>query len=188
MLGYDEQLDFGIRQECYVKPLVLLSGYEYCTPFLHPEWVHFMLSLPRAYRQSQLLYKEILTSAFPRLFSLPVKNNHGLPLGAPRWRRQIRRVRLYSRAAVSRLFPTLAYQVNPGVNYIDFDRGLRERADLKAVVYENIQDLKRRGIVDWIDIDSIWARHQARRANHADALTLLASLEINLKAGHGIAQ
>jgi len=50
------------------------------------------------------------------------------------------------------------------------------------VVYESIQDLKKRRIVDWINIDAIWNRHQNRQANHADALTLLASLEINLKA------
>ena len=64
---------------------------------------------------------------------------------------------------------------------IDFDWGLRERDDLKTLVYENIQDLKRRGVVDWLDIDGIWSRHQRKQANHANALTLLASLEINLK-------
>lgn len=66
-------------------------------------------------------------------------------------------------------------------NYIDFDRGLRERADLKAVVYENIKALKKRQIVDWIDVDAIWHSHQRMEGNYADALTLLASLEINLK-------
>lgn len=72
--------------------------------------------------------------------------------------------------------------MSPGINYIDFDRGLRERKDLKQVVYENIKDLKKRGILDWIDMDSIWQRHQRKQGNHADALTLLTSLEINLKA------
>jgi hypothetical protein len=69
----------------------------------------------------------------------------------------------------------------PGINYIDFDRGLRERNDLKSVVYENIQDLKKRQIINWIDIDKIWLNHQRSIGNYADALTSLASLEINLK-------
>lgn len=50
------------------------------------------------------------------------------------------------------------------------------------MVYKNIQDLKKRRIVGWINIDGIWKRHQSRNANHADALTLLTSLEIYLKA------
>lgn len=38
------------------------------------------------------------------------------------------------------------------------------------------------GVVAWIDTDAIWDRHQNRRGKHADALTLLASLEINVKS------
>jgi len=146
-----------------------------------------MVSTPRRYRVGQYLYKEILKTAYPKLFSLPVKNNLGLPLGAPKWRRRFRRLNSYYRAARGRLFPRIGYRVNPGLNYIDFARGLRDRNDLKNVVYENIQDLKRRGIVDWIDVETIWHRHQRLQSNHADALTLLASLEINLKARELIA-
>lgn len=181
-LYYDDCLDFGIRQQSYIKPLVLLSGAEYCTPFLYPEWIDFILNAPRRYRQGQCLYKEILKITYPRLFSLPVKNNFGLPLTAVRWRRSLRQQKLRARAAMKRLFPRINWGVSPSINYIDFDRGLRERADLKAVVHENIQDLKKRRIVDWIDTDAIWDRHQRRQGDHADALTLLASLEINLKA------
>ena len=181
-LSYDDQLDFGVRQARYIKSVLLLQGYEYRTPFLLPPWVSFILSVPRRYREKQLLYKEILRSAYPRLFALPTKNSLGLPLAAPRWRRSLRRTILRARAAAKRLMPRMDWAVSPGAKYIDFDRSLRERVDLKTVVYESFQDLKRRRIVDWIDLDAIWDRHQRWRANHADALTLLASLEINLKA------
>ncbi len=181
-LSYDDQLDFGVRQARYIKSILLLRGYEYRTPFLLPAWVNFILAAPRRYREKQLLYKEILRSAYPRLFALPAKNSLGLPLAAPRWRRCLRRTILRARAAAKRLLPRMDWAVSPGAKYIDFDRSLRERADLKTVVYENVQDLKKRRIVDWIDIDAVWDRHQKRRANHADALTLLASLEVNLKA------
>ena len=66
-------------------------------------------------------------------------------------------------------------------NYIDFDAGLREREDLRSLIKENLYDLNKRGIVDWLNIDRIWHRHQHKKANHADALIMLASLEINLK-------
>jgi len=182
ILCYDEQLDFAVRQDCYIKAIVVPRGYDYYTPFLHPDWVSFILSVPRRYRRGQYLYREILKGAYPRLFSLPVKNDSGLPLTMPHWRRNLRRQRLRLRGAAKRLVPWVDWGVSPNTNYIDFNRGLRERTDLGAVVYENIHDLKKRRIVDWIDIDAIWDRHHKRRANHADALTLLASLEINLKA------
>ena len=44
-------------------------------------------------------------------------------------------------------------------------------------------DLKSRKIIDWIDIDSIWDAQINYNANHADALLVLTSLEIHLKAG-----
>jgi len=182
ILCYDEQLDFAVRQGCYIKAIVVPRGYVCYAPFLHPDWVSFVLSVRRRYRQGQHLYKEILKTAYPKLFSLPTKNSFGLPLSAPRWRRCLRRQGLRLRAAARRSFPWVDWRTSPNTNYIDFDRGLRERADLKTVVYESIQDLKKRRIVDWINIDAIWNRHQNRQANHADALTLLASLEINLKA------
>ncbi|WP_151618720.1 asparagine synthase-related protein [Heliorestis acidaminivorans] len=181
IISYDEQLDFAVRQHACIKKIVLPSGYNYQTPFLHPEWVSFILNVPRKYRENQWLYKEILKTAFPKLFSLPTKTNIGLPLDAPQWQRLIRRVDLRARAAARRFLPGSSLDRNPMLNYIDFDGGLRSRLDLKEIVYDNIQDLKKRGTVDWIDMDSIWERHQQRKGNYADALLVLTSLEINLK-------
>jgi hypothetical protein len=181
-LSYDEQLDFGIRQQSYIKPLVLLRGFTYRTPFLHPEWVDFILRVPRQWRVNQHLYKAILQTAYPDLFSLPTKANYGLPLNAPHWRKTIQINKLRYRALTRRFFPWLDLGVSPTTNYIDFDRGLRCRADLRQVVYESIQALQKRGIVDWLDMETIWQRHQKRQASHADALILLASLEIYLQA------
>lgn len=185
-LDFDDQLDFTARQQCYIKPLVLLAGYHYCTPFLSPEWVRFILLVSRALREKQYLYREILKTAYPKLFSLPTKTNYGLPLDAPRWRKAIRIGQLRVNTIARRFIPWLDWGAPKGTNYIDFNEGIRQRADLKQVVLENIQDLKTRGIVNWIDFDGIWRRHQNRQANHADALTLLASLEINLKASEKV--
>jgi hypothetical protein len=181
-LCYDEQLDLAVRQPCLVRPIVLPHGYEYRTPFLHPEWVRFILDVPRRCRQGQSLYKEILKTAYPRLFSLPVKTNLGLPLDAPWWRRQARLARLGIRGLARRIAPSLCYNLSPGLNYIDFDQAIRRRKDLRIVVDESIHDLRKRGVITWIDLEDIWQRHQRGHKNHGDALILLASLEINLKA------
>jgi len=181
-LCYDEQLDFAIRQQCLIRHIVLPQGYGYRTPFLHPQWASFILSVPRRCRQGQYLYKEILKAAYPRLFSLPAKNNLGLPLEVSLWRKQARILSLGVRGLARRIAPSLCYCLSPGLNYIDFDRSIRRRRDLRAVIGENIRDLKKRGIIDWLDVEDIERRHQRGRGNHADALMLLTSLEINLKA------
>ena len=54
---------------------------------------------------------------------------------------------------------------------------------MKKIFYENIIDLKQRKTVDWIDIDGIWRNQIGKKADHADALLVLASFEIHLKAG-----
>jgi hypothetical protein len=181
-LCYDEQLDFAVRQECLIRRIVLPAGYEYRTPFLHPEWGCFMLNAPRPYRQGQYLYKEILKAAYPRLFSLSTKANLGLPLDASAWRRQARILKLAVRGLARRIAPGLCYSISPGLNYIDVNRDLRRRKDLQATVGGSIRDLKKRGVVDWIDPEDVWQKHQRGQGNHADALILLASLEVLLKA------
>lgn len=43
-------------------------------------------------------------------------------------------------------------------------------------------DLKKRGIIDWINIQEIWNQH-LKGFDYTNELILLASLEIHLKAG-----
>ena len=183
LVCYDDQIGFGIRQQCMVRPLILPRGYDYRTPFLHPEWVSFMLGAPRRYRENRRLYKEILRKAYPRLFSVPVKSNYGLPLGMPTYAIKAQRGFLKAKSVARRLIPRIPWGLEPQTNYIDFNQGLRERADLKELVYENLQNLQRRHVVNWLDLESLWNRHQRRQANYADALTLLTSLEIYIRAG-----
>ena len=68
------------------------------------------------------------------------------------------------------------------INYIDFCKGLRTRSDLKKIVYENIMDLSGRRMVDWLDIVEIWNKHQRKERDLSEALIVLSSLEIHLKA------
>jgi hypothetical protein len=182
-LNYDEQIDFLFRQHASATQLLLPKGYRSRQPYMSHAWAHFMLKVPRRYLEDHYLYKKILKQAYPDLYSLPTKNLLGLPLGAPRWRYHLRRAVSFSRVTARRLVPGARWPTLPGENYIDFDRALRSREDIKMLVHENIQALHRRGIIDWIDITSPWDDHQRGRANHGYALTLLASLEVCLRMG-----
>lgn len=176
---YDEQLHLEFAQLRWIAPHVLPHGFKYRTPFLDRDWLGFMFSLDDRYRFGQSLYKKILLKAFPVPFGYRTKSHHGLWLGASKAR--IGFARVMGRLRRSVLGWRGSYG-NPGINYIDFNSGIRERSDLRKIVFQNISDLGRRNIVDWIDFDGIWQAHQDGAADHADALLVLASLEIHLKA------
>ncbi len=182
LLSYDDQLRLAVRGQHYLRPLLLLPGYLYATPYLCLPWTSFMLNVPRSFQRYKQIYPEVLKRAYPELFSWPTKNHAGLPLDAPPWQESLRRTTRRATVAARRLIPWLPSSVPLQTNYIDFDECLRTRQDFKQVVYENLEDLKERKLVPWIDLPGIWERHQRRKENCANILLVLASLEINLKA------
>ena len=70
-----------------------------------------------------------------------------------------------------------------GINYLDFNEKIRTKKDLKDVIINNVMDLKQRNIIEWINIEEILNNHLTNKGNYADALIVLASLEIHLKNG-----
>jgi hypothetical protein len=96
---------------------------------------------------------------------------------------QLQRAILKVKSIGRNLLPGKIWGIDPKTNYIDYNLCLRKRDDLKKIVYENIQDLKQRGVIDWLNVDKLWKLHQQNRGNFSDALTLLTMLELNLKAG-----
>jgi len=181
ILSYDEQLFFAIRIESYMRHILAPNDYDYRTPYLHPEWVNFILNVPRKLRRNKYLYQRILATAFPDLFSLPTRNDCGFPLNTPNWRTKPRRGFWKIKNIIRRRFPFCMSHCDPRINYIDFDEAIRQRKDFKEVVGGNIHDLRKRGIIDWIDIEDLLEQHQQRCVNCADAITILVSLEIILK-------
>jgi hypothetical protein len=171
-LSMDEILDFYNRQIKYIAPHVLIKGFKYKLPFIHNNWVNYFLGVDDIDRTNISLYKDILIKGYPKPFQLPTKSNHALPLNSPRFRMLLHKyyIRYSSKHKRS------------NVNYIDYEWAIREKNDLKEIVYSNVMDLKARNIVEWIDIKTLWSNHINYIANHADALLVLASLEIHLKA------
>ncbi|MGE3591197.1 MAG: asparagine synthase-related protein [Arcobacter sp.] len=174
LLTLDEQLDFQNRQTKYIAPHVLMQGYEYKTPFLHQPWVDFMLSVPNSFRKDQSLYKNILLHAFPKEFSYKTKTNIGLPLG-------VSKNAIFAKRVIDKILRITKLSSGKSINYLDFNEKIRTKKDLKDVIRTNVIDLKSRDIIDWIDIEEILNNHLANKGNYADALIVLASLEIHLK-------
>jgi hypothetical protein len=175
---FEHIIDLLNRQIKFIAPHVLMKGYSYKLLF-NNDLSRFSSSIPNHLRENQYLYKKIFLSYYPDFFALKTKTNYGMTLKTDRRIVFLHRLLLYAKRKL-KIFS------NPMINYIDFNRGIREREDLKNIIYSNIMDLKQRKIVDWIDIDGIWKRHINKQANHADALIVLASLEIHLKAGKRI--
>jgi len=180
-LDYDDQIHLIPRQEGYIRKLLLPVGLRHVTPFTNREWERFILSVPRHYRQKLYLYEKILLKAYPDLFQIRIKGKKGLKLDAPEWQLMCKSVVNRSKLILGDLFPGGNWSINPNLNYIDFENGIRNRPDLKEIVSTNVQALKARGVVSWIDIDRLWKMHLNSDANYSDALTLLTSLELHLK-------
>lgn len=175
-LTLDEQLDFQNRQTKFVAPIVLMRGYEYKVPFSHQPLINFMLSIPDIFRVDQNLYKKILLHSFPKEFSYKTKSNFGLPLGASKSIVLMKRVQ-------GKILKTLKLSSGKGINYLNFNKKIRSKQDLKEIITNNVMDLRSRDIIDWIDIEEILKNHLSNKGNYADALIVLASLEIHLKSG-----
>jgi len=175
-LEFAEQLDYAIRQPCFIGPTVLHS--ESKTPFLDNKWISFWLSVPRQMRVGRKLFKQVVLRAYPDLFTLPTDANYGLSLTAPEWKKKLYKI---SEATKKRLSRLAGWDyTHPATNYLNFESAFRDRMfDLAA---SQLNDLKRRNVVGWLDIDDIWSAHQAGE-DYADEIRILVSLEIYLKEG-----
>ncbi len=181
-LTYFEQLYLFVRYPGRNDPAMLSRAHDVRAPFRSAAWVDFMLRVPSEIRRGEGFYREIAARSNPALFTLPVKNRLGFALDTPAWRVQLRRGRLKLGRLLAARFPGRARRVDPMLNYVDFEHELRSGSVLAQVVEDSLQRLDSARVVDWIQPLELWRRHARRLANHGDALTALASLELNLAA------
>lgn len=180
---YEHILDLINRQIKYVSPHVMPKGYDYGFLFQDKDLVQFSFDIELKYIEHQYLYKKMMLKAFPEIFRYKTKSNFGQPLNVGPFFTNYGRIKQSLTRALKKRIDTV---FDPLVNYIDFNRGIRFRTDLKNIIYESIQNLKKRNIVPWVDIDKLWESHMKSGKNHADALIVLSSLEIHLQAGKQI--
>ena len=174
-LSYDEQLDFYNKGERCWATHYFLSGYDYVTPFVDDKWIEFILSVPTKYRVNKYIYKRIMRRSFPELFSLPVKINCGLPLGASALRVNLQKVKHLVAASI---FPGFE---NPNVCYMDFKKEIRKESAIKHIIEKSLNAIKKRGIIEQAQVERLWNEHQSKKQDNSYLLMHNASLELILK-------
>ncbi|UOE93869.1 hypothetical protein [Alkalihalobacillus sp. LMS39] len=180
-LSIEEQMHFMNRQLKFIEPHVLIKGFNYVTPFTDEDLLLFFLSIDNRFRINQHLYKNMLQSTFPDIFSYPTKNSMGLPLNSGKVRQFSGRVFRKLKSEINKFYPMFK---DKNINYLDFNTGIREKRELNNIVKDNINDLADRKIIDWIDIKEIFEKHVNQKKNYSKALLLLTSLEIHLKSSN----
>jgi len=178
-LTFDEQVLFDEAVAKFTEPLVLFRGPHYLTPLINTPWMDFMFSAPNEHRLGEALMIRIARAAYPKLFGLPAKNSLGFPLDANPGLLRVVGLANKARKLLHQFVPRVRY---PHTLYNDFNEGVRRSPDLRAIVLDNIKRLRARKIVDFVDFDGLLWRHMRRIRNHGDALIVLASLELVLRA------
>ena len=175
-LSFEEQLDFALRQQCLICPLVIHSE-QYRTPFMQPEWLRFSLNLPVEYRRNRRLFKTAFRTEYPELFSLPTDANNGLSLDANPIREWVRGKRLKLSQKASSWFD-LDY-LHPRTNYIDFANAFRSSGELRNTMHSLVSQFSERDRANWIDPLAIWEDHQ-NGIDRTNEIRVIASLELHL--------
>jgi len=168
-------LDIVNRQMKKNIPHVLFKGFSYKVLFDDQPLINFAFQIPNELLIDRYIYHKILINGFPDWFDIPVKSNEGLPISSGKFRKFFKKLHNVVR------FKLTGNNLN--TNYLDFNHHIRNDPDFHNLIHNCIMDLKKRNIVEWIDINKIWRRHTEYGANHANALLNLASLEIHFKAG-----
>ncbi|MCJ8498592.1 asparagine synthase-related protein [Chryseobacterium salipaludis] len=179
-ISYEELIEVYNRYPKYIAPNILYEGYQFILPGNSRNLFNFYFNLPNRYRRNQTLYKKFVFTEFPKIFALPLKQFHGLPSDHSMLRLNYARLKNKIRNKMNLLNRT---SINPQINYMDFNTGIRQREDLRTTIHDNLMDLAKRDIVPWIDLPQIYNDHINQKGNYADALITLASLEIHIKAG-----
>lgn len=178
---YRNQLSFAHRQQCYIGPVVLGDGPR-CTPFARPEWLEFVMNVPRRHRAERRLMVDAMSDAFPDLFSIPTDANAGYPLSVGERRRKLRRGRLLlTKRVTARL--GIPY-THPDTNYVDFERAFRTAGELRDSAETLLAALAERGVVAPVDPRAVWRDHQTG-ADRSNDIAVLCSLELFLDTRDG---
>ena len=179
-LGFDDLLDFSIRQYSSIKNVVANDRDRYRMPFIDDSWASFMLNVPRKCRYQSKLYKKILLNYSPELFNLPI-SGHGMSLSASKYAIFMKRVCSKVNGMSYRFFSRNLFEEMVDLNYIDFNVATRTRPDFISLLTSNLENLKNRKIIDWIDISELLEEHLKGNCELGYELTLLVSIELLIK-------
>lgn len=163
-------------------PHIMPSGFAYETPFINSKVLGWAFALSSEDRLDRKAFKSMMRTYAPDLFDMPDKENWGLSHNVPAFAKLSRRIRNKILHMVQSYWPAIGWPPSPNMNFADYNMLIREKADLYTLIHETLQALEDRQIIDWINPLEYLDRHMKRQINCADALCILTSLEINLRA------
>lgn len=167
-ISFNDQLDWGYRQRQRIGPSVgAYAGDHRKHPYADPRWWRSFMLTPLALRREQRFYKDFLAQSFPRVFpDLQSRQKTRPSLIKKTW---------------SHIHGKFRPRVNPF--HVDMDLFLGTDPLFRKFCFENIKDLNRRGLLNWLDLDVVLGEISRNPSDLGRLAYSLASLEINLKAG-----
>jgi len=178
-LRYEEQLDYGIRQQYYIDTHT--DPHEK-TPFTDPAWLGFAFNIPYEMRVGQDVYERLLLETHPSLFESPTARTNGLPITAPTWRQKLQWLaKIVLPYGIQQLSVDLRH---PMLMHFDKNNALRHNPHLQSLVKELLASLDRRDLVGWVEINRLLPAHRRplNFENYGWEILVLASLEIHIRA------
>jgi asparagine synthetase B (glutamine-hydrolysing) len=177
------QLDFGYSENQYLRKIMISDQHDVRTPFLSSDWVRYIFSTPTELLEQRQFVMKLLEYGYPTLFAIPTSSNYGLPVGVRGFRRKLRekyfrwRDKSYMR---KKWLPPL------DVNYLRLRSEMDQRKWLYKLFRENLLDLEQRNVVSWLNVIDLWERFYTQGEPLEEAIHLLLSLELHLKAGRNL--
>jgi hypothetical protein len=170
----------SVGQVFKIRPVVIVPGFKYVTPFTSREWVDYATSAPYQLHYHGHLMRRIVCDAYEQLADVPSLHTYGMPLKSSRQRVFVGKVLAKMNARLNR---RNVYHVHPRTNYIPWGEALRRKGPLQETVYATLIALGERGLIGKRDIAGWWTDHLEQRANNQLLLMNLSSLELHLQAG-----
>lgn len=177
-LRYEEQLDYGIRMQCFVQRAIRHPCYSdhYIEPFTHPNWVKYILSLSEEMRSNRKIFMDIFKARHPKLASFPTDANYGLPIFQKGIRQKLNKA--YTKF-VQRI-PKLEFLPNPNINYINFADAFRDHPHLSNLMTSAAVNFDNRNLIDGISAQNLLESHR-NGGNNTQGLRTILSLELYLQ-------
>jgi hypothetical protein len=156
-LSFEEQLDFAIRQQNYIKPVVAPNEEVYITPFMTDRWLSFWLNVPKAQRKNRNLFKQAIIQLKPDLFKIPTTANYGRPITRSSLEGKLYRGLIIGGRKICSHITDHKY-VNPNMNYVDFGDKIVSDGTFQTTVRAFLKSLSQRNILEF-EPDKVWETH-----------------------------
>lgn len=187
MSNYCNRWDYRNRQYKCVTPAVFryTEQLQYETPFLDNELVDFTLRLSPCLKFREKLYKSMLLARYPKLFSLPCKNNLGRSLTSGEASMFLAKATVVSKARANKMANRLIHRnlfPNRSKNYIDYGDFLRRDKPYRDYIRKMLDRVNERGYFNSDSIGQMWDSHMRGRRDFCRFFGLAATIELLLEA------